>query len=101
MDDTRHMLIELVPTLAPFGVLRALRGVRLLSLIARLFALDGIASSEGRGLIRRHAAAFALGMARFTWITSAVAFTLVEEIGEGHACTASVPSQSTTSSRAK
>ena len=33
-------------------------------------------------MLRQHAASLALGLAGFTWITSAVAFTLVEDVGE-------------------
>ena len=36
---------------------------------------------EGRTLLRRHAAGVALGVAGMTWLTSAVAFTLVEDVG--------------------
>lgn len=42
----------------------------------------GIAAKEGRSVLRRHAASFALGAAGMTWLTSAVAFTLVEDVGE-------------------
>jgi voltage-gated potassium channel len=49
--------------------------------VARVFALGGIATREGRSLLRRHAATLALGLASFTWITSAVAFTLAEDVG--------------------
>jgi voltage-gated potassium channel len=42
-----------------------------------------MAAREGRDVIVRHAAGFALGLAGFTWITSAVLFTLVEDVGEG------------------
>src|SRR4029079_10746610 len=72
----------LVPTLAEFGVLRVLRGARAVSVIARVFALGGIATHEGRAMLREHGASLALGLAGFTWITSAVAFTLVEDVGE-------------------
>lgn len=33
-------------------------------------------------ILRRHAAAFALGIAGMTWRTSAVAFTLAEDVGK-------------------
>ena len=79
--------IALFPTLAGFGVLRALRGTRVLRglvTLVRLFAIGGTAARQGRSVLRRHAAAFALGLAGFTWITSAVAFTLAEDVGDGH-----------------
>lgn len=76
--------IAIVPGLSSFGVLRALRGARVLRFVAtaaRLVAIGGAASRQGRGILRRNAGSFALGMAGLTWITSAVAFTLVEDVG--------------------
>jgi voltage-gated potassium channel len=73
--------LALVPTLAGFGVLRVLRGARAVSVIARVVALGGIATREGRAVLRKHAAGLALGLAGFTWVTSAVAFTLAEDVG--------------------
>ncbi|MCU1503263.1 MAG: putative voltage-gated potassium channel protein [Ilumatobacteraceae bacterium] len=78
--------IAVVPALAGFGVLRALRGARVLRglvTLLRLSAIGGVASQQGRGILRRHAASFALGLAGLTWLTSAVAFTLAEDVGEG------------------
>ena len=74
--------LALVPTLAGFGVLRVLRGARAISVIARVAALGGIASREGRVILRRHATSLTLGLAGFTWISSAVAFTLAEDVGD-------------------
>ena len=74
--------LALVPTLAEFGVLRVLRGARAVSVIARVLALGGIATREGRAMLRQHAASLALGLAGFTWVMSAVAFTLAEDVGE-------------------
>ena len=74
----------ILPGLAGFGVLRALRGARVLRFIvtaARLVAIGGVASRQGKAALRRHAGSFALGMAGLTWITSAVAFTLAEDVG--------------------
>lgn len=74
----------LLPALSVLGALRVLRAARAgraVAVVARLFAIGGAAASEGRTILRDHAAAFALGTAGFTWITSAVAFTLVEDVG--------------------
>ena len=49
----------------------------------RVLAIGGAAAREGRQILRRRAAQFALSMATMTWLTSAVAFTLVEDVGEG------------------
>jgi len=75
-----------VPALAGFGVLRAFRGARLLQIIAvtvRVLAIGGAARAKGREKLRREAGNLALGVAALTWISSAVAFTLAEEVGDG------------------
>lgn len=77
--------LAVVPSLAGFGVLRVLRGARALRAIvalARILAMGGAAARDGRRIIRRHAASFALSVAAMTWLTSAVAFTLAEDVGE-------------------
>ena len=78
--------IALVPALAAFGALRALRAARLFRLVSiglRVVVVGGTASRDGRRMLRDHAASFALCMAAFTWITSAAAFTVVEDVGQG------------------
>jgi voltage-gated potassium channel len=78
--------IALVPALTGFGVLRILRAGRVwraVSVVGRVVAVGGLASREGRTILRRHAASFALGLAGFTWITSAVGFTITEDVGDG------------------
>lgn len=76
----------LVPSLAAFGVLRSLRAARLIRPVAiaiRAAAIGGAASRDGRAMLRRHAASFALGLAGLTWVTSAAAFTVAEDVGVG------------------
>ena len=76
----------LVPSLAAFGVLRTLRAARLIRVVAiamRAAAIGAAASRDGRAMIRKHAAGFALGMAALTWVTSAAAFTIAEDVGVG------------------
>lgn len=76
--------VALLPALTSFGVLRVLRAGRVwrsLAVLARAVAIGGAAAKEGRSILRRHAAGFALGVAGFTWLTSAVGFTLVEDVG--------------------
>ena len=78
--------LALAPALTGFGVLRILRAGRAwrsVAVIVRVVAVGGVAAREGRTILRRHAAAFALGTAGLTWLTAAVAFTLVEDVGEG------------------
>jgi voltage-gated potassium channel len=76
--------MALLPSLTAFGVLRVLRAGRALRFVAVVFRVAGIqteARLRGRDLLRKRAAAFGLSIAGLTWITSAVAFTLVEEVG--------------------
>ncbi|MFM8412680.1 MAG: potassium channel family protein, partial [Alphaproteobacteria bacterium] len=79
--------LALLPSLSAFGALRALRAMRglgflrALVMLARVVAIGGEASKGGREILRRHALGFALGVAGFTWITAAVAFTLAEDVG--------------------
>lgn len=76
--------LAVIPALAPFGfvrVFRAGRALRVVVMALRVFAVGGIAAREGRQVLRRHAAAFALGLAGFTWVTSAVLFTIAEDVG--------------------
>jgi voltage-gated potassium channel len=76
--------LALAPALAGLGALRVLRAGRAwrgIAVVVRVVTIGGGAAREGRSILRRHAAGFALGMAGFTWITSAVAFTLAEDVG--------------------
>jgi voltage-gated potassium channel len=76
--------VALVPALSGAGALRVLRAGRAwrsIAVVGRVIAVGGAAAAEGRAILRRHAAGFALGVAGMTWITSAVAFTLVEDVG--------------------
>lgn len=76
--------VALVPALTGFGALRVLRAGRvwrLIAVVARVVAIGGASAAEGRAILRRHAAAFALGVAGLTWLTSAVCFTLAEDVG--------------------
>lgn len=71
-----------VPAAGVFRILRVGRAGRAVTVLARLLAIGGVAAGE-RQVLRRHAASFALGVAGLTWITSAVAFTLIEDVGVG------------------
>ena len=44
-------------------------------------AVGGAAKQQGRRLLREHAAGVAFGVAGLTWLTSAAAFTIVEDVG--------------------
>lgn len=78
--------LALVEGLTGFGVLRVLRvgrAGRPLAVVARIVVIGSAAAAEGRTILRRHAAALALMGAGLTWLTSAVGFTLVEDVGDG------------------
>jgi voltage-gated potassium channel len=77
-------VVSLVPGLGVAGAARLLRGgplVRVVLAVVRLFAVGGTAQRNARTVVRRHAAAFALGLAGLTWLSAAVLFTLVEDVG--------------------
>jgi voltage-gated potassium channel len=79
--------LAIIPALAAFGVLRLLRAGRAwraIATVVRAFAAGSVMAREGRSALRRHAASLALGVAGLTWISSAVAFTLAEDVGDGH-----------------
>ena len=64
--------LAVIPALSAFGVLRVLRAGRALRAgvaLLRVFAVGGLAAREGRAVLIRHAAGFALGLAGFTWVT--------------------------------
>jgi len=76
--------LALVPGLSGAGALRVLRAGRLWRFVAvagRVIAVGGAVAAEGKQTLRRHAAGLALGTAGFTWLTSAVGFTLAEDVG--------------------
>mgnify|MGYP003343052626 CR=1 FL=1 len=62
---------------------RALAGELFGTIIARFFAIGEEMENTGRQVLRRHAARFAFGLAFMTWIMSAAAFTLAEDVGDG------------------
>ena len=77
-------IAALAPMLAGAGAVRAVRGARALrgvAAILRALALGGAVAADGRRALRRHAAGFAMAVAGLTWISSAVGFTLVEDVG--------------------
>ena len=76
-------LLALLPALGVFGVLRGVRAIRVFGVIARIFGIGAATKSSGKEFFKKRAASVAFGVAGLTLITSAVAFTLAEDIGEG------------------
>ncbi len=76
--------LAILPGLSAFGSMRILRAAPALRgtvVVLRLLAIGGSAAREGRATIRRRAGTFALTLAGFVWLTSAVAFTHAENVG--------------------
>lgn len=76
-------LVALLPSLGIFGILRAARALRVFSTIARVVGIGSASRDEGKRFFREKAASLAFGVAGFTLVTSAVAFTIAEDVGEG------------------
>lgn len=76
-------VLALIPALYALGALRAIRGLRVFAVVLRIFGLGGSARHEIRRLLHSRAASVALGTSAFTVVASAVAFTLVEDVGQG------------------
>lgn len=74
-------LLALLPFLGFLGILRGARGLRIVSTIARVVGIGVASRTEGRQLLKHRAASLAFGLAGFTLVTSAVAFTLAEDVG--------------------
>ena len=75
-------LAALLPVLGFLGILRGARALRVLSTVTRIVGIGVSSRSEGRKLLKNHAASLAFGLAGFTLISSSVAFTLAEDVGE-------------------
>lgn len=76
-------LVALAPALGLFGLLRGARAIRPLIAVTRLVGLALVTRRSGREFLRKRAASVAFAIAGFTLITSAVAFTLAEDVGSG------------------
>jgi voltage-gated potassium channel len=78
--------LALIPTVALIGSLRIMRltpAIRALIALLRLISLGGMARRESRELFRQRALPFVLGLTVTVWISSAVSFTIAEEVGVG------------------
>ena len=81
---TIAQVIALLPSLGIAGIFRAARGFRIVLTLTRVLGIGASAShNDGRRLLREKAATLAFGLAGFTCVTSAVAFTVVEDVGQG------------------
>ena len=76
-------LLALLPALGFLGILRAARTLRVISTVARVLGIGSASRIEVKKFFREKAASVAFGIAGLTLITSAVAFTIAEDVGDG------------------
>jgi voltage-gated potassium channel len=75
--------LALLPALGFLGVFRGARALRVIGVLSRVFAIGSASRNLGRKYFKEKAASLAFGVAGLTLITSAVAFTLAEDVGNG------------------
>lgn len=75
--------VALLHALQIFGAVRVARAVRPAVFVWRLIAIGAAESKEVRATFRDRAVTVAVSIAGFVWLTSAAAFTIVEDVGEG------------------
>ena len=75
--------LALLPALGFLGILRGARALRVTTTVIRVIGIGAASKKRGRRFFKEKAASVAFGMAGFTLITSAVAFTLAEDVGNG------------------
>lgn len=78
--------LALIPAISWFGSLRLLRlapALRALIALLRLISVGGIAARTGRRLIRKNLLRTTVSVTVLLWISAAVAFTMLEDVGVG------------------
>jgi voltage-gated potassium channel len=75
--------LALLPALGLLGVFRGVRALRVIGLVARVIGIGTASKERGRRLFKDNAIKFVIGLSAFTLLTSAAAFTIVEDVGEG------------------
>jgi voltage-gated potassium channel len=75
--------LALLPALGILGIARVVRALRPVLFIGRLLVIGASQGKEVRNVLRTRALSLALSVAGFVWITSAVGFTLAEDVGNG------------------
>ena len=75
--------LALLPSLGFLGILRGARMLRVFGTLSRVIGIGAASKEQGRKFFKEKAASVAFGMAGFTLITSAVAFTIAEDVGDG------------------
>ena len=75
-------LFAILPAMSFLGFLRGARALRVISSITRIVGISMTSCSQGREILKKRATSFAFGLSGFTLITSAVGFTLAEDVGK-------------------
>ena len=75
--------LALLPALGFLGILRGVRALRIVGTLSRIIGIGGATKEQGRQFFKEKAASVAFGLAGFTLISSAVGFTLAEDVGDG------------------
>lgn len=75
-------LFAILPAMSFLGFLRGARALRVVSSFTRIIGISMASRSQGREILKKRATSFAFGLAGFTLITSAVGFTLAEDVGK-------------------
>ena len=75
--------LALLPALGFLGILRGARALRVIGTISRVIGIGAASKEQGRKFFKEKAASVAFGLSGFTLITSAVAFTIAEDVGDG------------------
>ena len=76
-------LFALLPALGFLGVLRGVRALRVAGTLIRVFGIGAATKEQGRKFFKEKAASVAFGIAGLTLISSAVGFTMAEDVGDG------------------
>ena len=75
--------LTLLPALGFLGILRGARALRIVGTLSRVIGIGAVSKEHGRKFFKEKAASVAFGISGLTLITSAVAFTIAEDVGEG------------------
>jgi voltage-gated potassium channel len=76
-------LFALLPALGFLGLLRGVRGLRVAGTLIRVIGIGAASKEQGRKFFKEKAASVAFGIAGLTLVTSAVGFTMAEDVGDG------------------
>jgi voltage-gated potassium channel len=74
--------LALLPALGFLGILRGARALRIAVTVIRVIGIGAASKKRGRRFFKEKAASVAFGLAGFTLISSAVAFTIAEDVGD-------------------